>query len=144
MRCSKCDTELSENTKFCTKCGTKVGDVVPSETSIGEKVKKLTLSQWALGFLIIKGIIFLSFFSGIIKNDAILAFPGIVISLVLAIISRCRHKDKMSLFLIVIDSILIFIEIAVIVVYVLLLGLLLRAGVSIFEQIIQGCSGFPW
>lgn len=57
----------------------------------------------------------------------IFAFPYVIVSLILAIISRVRNKDKMSLALIIVDAVIIFIAICLLVIFVIALGKIFSA-----------------
>ena len=60
--------------------------------------------------------------------------PYIIIALILAIISKCKYNDKLSLVMIVIDAVLIGV-----VVIVLMLAIICFAAA--IEAIIAGCDG---
>ena len=61
--------------------------------------------------------------------------PYVLVALILAIISKCKYNDKLSLTMIIIDSVLIGVTI--------ILGILsILFFAAAIESIINGCSGF--
>ena len=112
MFCSKCGKENIKESKFCAGCGASLLDNQPIEQHQTNKNFKKTrlsntpLSLISLGCLIMQ-VIVLSF----VKNIGILSFltniPWILISLVLAIISKCKNNDKLSGIMIIINIIVI-------------------------------------
>lgn len=135
MYCSKCGKENDNTGKFCGNCGEKIEikeQVQNINIKNNKKMGSTNLSIISLIFCI------LQFAATFIASEIpILEFlyniPWVLISLVLAIISRCKYKDTMSLVLIIIDSILIILMIIGVII-------LLWFFSSLFEIALTGCG----
>jgi len=110
MFCSKCGNENNKESKYCAVCGASLLENQPIEQhQTNKKLENTRLSNTPLSFIslgcLIMQVIVLSF----IKNIGILSFltniPWILISLVLAIISKCKNNDKLSGIMMIIDII---------------------------------------
>lgn len=165
MFCSNCGKENSNDSKFCTNCGVKLGqpiavsiennltnESVNLQSKNTNKKKIPTLSWISLGFLGMQLFCFLCQFNGFLykcvysKLLFIFEFPYVIVSLILAIISRVKNKDKMSLVLIIVDTVVIVLAIIFIVLAVLLLVSVINACSDPNSQInettnefIEGC-----
>ena len=60
--------------------------------------------------------------------------PYVLVALILAIISKCKYNDKLSLIMIIIDAVLI----GIIIIFIILNILIIAAA---FESVINGCLG---
>ena len=130
MYCNKCGKENNNTNKFCIGCGEKLENNIIDEKK--EKKGYSNLSIVSLIFCILQFV--LTFISSKIEFLSFLSnIPWILISLVLAIISRCIHKDTMSLIMIIIDAILI-------VLLIILLIALMMFFAALFETLLTGCS----
>ncbi len=169
MKCNNCGTNIENNKNFCPNCGIKIEQTIQQnqensvqngvvsennnlQTQNASKEKKNTLSWISLGFLVMQLFCFICQFSGLLykyvysKLLFIFEFPYIIVSLILAIISRAKNKDKMSLVLIIVDITVIFILIIFIVLAVILFASLINACLtpnssvnSSINEIFDGC-----
>lgn len=165
MKCINCGNESKENDNFCTNCGVRLGQSIEISTennvtnesvnlqSKNTNKKRIpTLSWISLGFLGMQLFCFLCQFNGFLYKNVyskllfIFEFPYVIVSLILAIISRVKNKDKMSLVLIIVDSVVIVIAIIFIVLAVLLMISVINACSDPNSQInvttnefIEGC-----
>ena len=147
MKCNKCGSENLENVNYCTNCGTKIA-VENNENKIVEnntnnsKNKIPVLSWVSLGLLCMQLIGFLCMINSFLykfigsKLSIIFELPYVVASLILAIISRVKNKDKMSLILIIVDSVVIFITIVFIILAAILAAYTITSIINMFE----GCA----
>lgn len=128
MYCSKCGKENNNTSNFCKSCGAKL-EKVKNNT---KQNNPPTLSILSLIFCILQ---FVATFiaSKINYLDFLYNIPWVVISLVLAIISRCLYKDTLSLVLIIVDVVLI---VLIIIGFILLFFFLISA----LETMLFGCS----
>ena len=76
--------------------------------------------------------------------NGILNFPYMLVSFVLAIISRCTHKDKLSKNLLIIELVIMVIEIVVIMFFVIVsivfFGVALGTFSGIAAKFMSGCT----
>lgn len=130
MYCNKCGKENNNANKFCISCGEKIE--VLDQTHNKEKIGSSNLSIISLVFCIVQ---FISTF--IFSNIEFLKFfskvPWIIISLILAIISKCKYNDRLSLIMIIIDIILI-------VLYIILIIIFFFLFISLIESLLEGCA----
>lgn len=137
MYCSKCGKENNNTSKFCKNCGEQLEKEQVQNTNIAnnKKLGNTNLSIISLIFCILQ---FVATFiaSEVPILDFLYNIPWLLISLILAIISRCKYKDTMSLVLIIVDSILIVLMIIGAII-------LLCFFASLFEMAITGCSQLP-
>ena len=138
MYCNKCGTKNENDSNYCINCGNKLenNNVIfnNSNNSINNDgvVEKTNLS---IASLVCLGIKFLSVFVGFISSSKwFFELPWLLISLVLAIISRVKYKDKMSKILIIVDSILLVIEIILFIIVMIILTIFV-------SEMIEGCNG---
>lgn len=137
MKCINCGNENKDNTNFCSNCGVKLEQQIQQEPAQNGNIdikqiqntnnKKIpTLSWVASGFLCMQLLCFGGLYVDIMVYESkllfIFAFPYVIVSLILAIISRVRNKDKMSLALIIVDAVIIIIAICLLVIFVIALG----------------------
>lgn len=139
MKCINCGKENKDNTNFCSNCGVKLEQQIQKESAQNGNInikqiqntnnKKIpTLSWIALGFLCMQLLCFLCQYVEFLykyvysKVLFLFEFPYIIVSLILAIISRVINKDKMSLALIIVDAIIIVIVICLLAIFAIALG----------------------
>ncbi|MBR6690647.1 MAG: zinc ribbon domain-containing protein [Bacilli bacterium] len=134
MYCKNCGRENNNIDKFCNNCGENLYEnkelTLPKEKK--NKLSHTTLSLLSLIFCAFKiavivlpdKLIYLSFLRNI---------PWILISLVLAIVSRCKYKDTMSLIMIIIDIVLIILLLIVMIIMTFFL-------LNLFKLITMGCN----
>ena len=137
MFCSKCGKQSDKDSKFCNSCGANlfVNQHLTNNNNNQEQNKKIShtkLSIISLCFLIAQ---FVMYFIGnsISALGFLCSIPWVFISLVLAIVSKCKNNDTMSLILIIIDSIVIVLGIIFTIVAVFLFA-------SLVEATIFGCG----
>lgn len=138
MYCNKCGTKNENDSIYCVNCGNKLVNnneiVNNSNNSINSNglVEKTNLS---IASLVCLGIKFLSIFVGFVSSSKwFFELPWLLISLVLAIISRVKYKDKMSKILIIVDSILLVIEIILFIIIMIILSIFI-------SEVVGGCNG---
>lgn len=139
MKCINCGKENKDNTNFCSNCGVKLEQKIQKESAQNGNIdikqiqntnnKKIpTLSWVALGFLCMQLLCFLCQYVEFLykyvysKVLFLFEFPYVIVSLILAIISRVINKDKMSLALIIVDAIIIVIVICLLAIFAIALG----------------------
>lgn len=103
MYCSKCGSKNEDISKFCINCGEKL----EITTAIGDNninsEKKLSKTNLSIASLVCLVISVIATPAGyVIQIKRLYEVPWFFISLILAIISRVKYKDKMSKVLIVI------------------------------------------
>ncbi len=139
MKCINCGKENKNNTNFCSNCGVKLEQQIQQDSTQNGNIdikqiqntnnkKKPTLSWVSLGFLCMQLLCFLCQYVEFLykyvysKLLFMFEFPYIIVSLILAIISRVKNKDKMSLVLIIVDAIIIGIVICLLAIFAIALA----------------------
>ncbi|MBQ9071589.1 MAG: zinc ribbon domain-containing protein [Bacilli bacterium] len=135
MYCGNCGKENDNTSKFCENCGKNIErkEIIQDNNIVdNKKIGSTTLSILSLVFCIVQvvSIFITNTFDGL---DFLTSIPWIIVSLVLAIISRCKYKDTMSLVMIIIDSVLI---VLMIIGAIILFWLF----ISLFEVLLTGCN----
>ena len=140
MYCKKCGKENESVSKFCKNCGEKIETKELNQNTSNnivdkEKIGSTTLSIISLIFCVLQ---FVATFiaSKVSYLEFLSNIPWIIISLILAIISRCKYKDTMSLVMIIIDSVLIVLMIIGVII-------LFWFFANLFEIALTGCSQLP-
>ena len=139
MKCINCGDENKNSANFCSNCGTKLEQNIQSNQNVSSQnannSKIPTLSWVSLGFLCMQLFCFFCQNAGFTfktvhsKASFVFEFPYIIVSLILAIISRVKNKDRMSLAVIIVDAIVIFI----VIIFIILAAIL-------FASVINSCS----
>lgn len=135
MYCSKCGTKNETSSNFCINCGSKLDGTNNTITNVDNNVnnndlQSTNLSIASLVCLIVK---FVSIFIGFASSSKwFFELPWLLASLILAIISRVKYKDKMSKVLIIVDAILMVLEIILFIIAIIFLSLLVA-------NFIEGC-----
>ena len=114
MKCYACNNIVDENDEKCSKCGAKVIRYSSSKRTNYVKDDYYYSSNYyslAVSFLITK---FISYLVAIIFPMN-LVIPWTLISLIFAIIDYAKYKDRRAIKIIIIDSIIIIIEIALVI-----------------------------
>ena len=151
MKCNYCGNEINKDAKFCPDCGARIENSIQQEKMLDsnndsykqktpENKNKIPVLSWiSFGFLCMQLLSYIFLFNRALYNSIyskflyIFEIPYVLVSFVLAIISRVKNKDNMSLVLIIIDSVLIALSIIFLILAVILL-------VSIINEIIEGCG----
>ena len=139
MKCSKCNYENQEHSNFCNNCGSKleISNTTEENSNLqneNNKKKKIPALSWvSFGFLLMQLFCFLCQFSQIINKHIyskllfIFELPYVLVSLILAIISRIKNKDTMSLVVLIIDSVIISLAIIFVIIAVIFIISLVNA-----------------
>ena len=102
MYCSKCGSKNEDTSKFCINCGEKLEITTAIDGNINNE-KKLSKTNLSIASLVCLVISFIATPAGyFLQIKRLYEVPWFFISLILAIISRVKYKDKMSKVLIVI------------------------------------------
>ena len=141
MKCSNCGNENNVRDSFCSKCGNKLSQV-EQKVKKSDNKKIPTLSWIALSLLCMQLFCFICFFNSFLYKYIysnllfIFEFPYTIVSLILAIISRIKNKDKMSIALIIANLLIIIIVIAFIATTAIALGTAMKScsGSNISQQ----------
>lgn len=139
MNCNNCGYKNEKNSNFCMNCGVKlenVQNIEEEQAKVNDVKQKVSVLSWIAFSLLLIGI-FCSIcrFNINISNKNILYYiinlPWIVTSLILAIISRVKNKDKMSIVIVIIDTIILAIRVICIIVLAIL-----------FVSVINACNDY--
>ena len=124
MYCIRCGTENKDNSNYCTHCGNKLEvnnniQVNKVDSVNREQMGSTNLSIASLVCLILK---FVSLFGGLLSSSKwIMEVPWLLASLILAIISRVKYKDKMSKVLLIVDIILMVLEVILFIILIIII-----------------------
>ena len=109
MKCYGCNKEVDENEEYCPNCGSKVIRYSSTKKDTYVKDNYYYSSNYyslAVSFLITK---FISYLVAIIFPMNLI-IPWTLLSLIIAIVDFVKYKDRRSIKIIIIDSIIIIIE----------------------------------
>lgn len=158
MYCIKCGKKLENDDKFCDNCGTAVdnnlqNNIPQSQTSTPkistkDNQKITDFMKWSLVFLAMRFASYFFYSISLKTNIEILIkiantiymVPWLVISLIFAIISRVKYKDKLSSTFICINIVLIIIGFIILCMAVIFFFFISIAFGYFMIELLEGCT----
>ena len=145
MYCINCGKKILSAGKYCSNCGS---EIVKSEEVVGEIVNTPEIvdnSKLSIASLICLIIRILTFTGSIYlnfgDNNILMDIPWLFASLILAIISRKKYKDKLAKVMLIIDAILMVLEIIIVIIGLVMLLLITIGVIGVAPSIIETVRG---